>query len=531
MCKENPTLLNGMELRGRSVLFDRDQFAIGYRTFVYRDARYAASRTDPRPFGPASAANRLATASDVALARQVLEHSAQACRNPACSTLAQDNVALRRRLRRLTTRLRARLFLFLSSHSHTRLSAVLFWKSPNTVESERGRKRRCVEGGGAAEASASEHSSSDSSNSESYSDSDYGGWDEEDEDGAMDEEKEEEVDKGAAAGVAGRLPKPFGIDEAPLLLKVLGQTAVPFGMEHLTLSSLGFPEAKRENTPPPQPQQPQQQEEQKQKQEQEPPPPLPELDIIHNGGGAAASAPFVPTDALLAQLDAGLQAVRADLARQRAAARARPGDTRQTAPLRDRCIAPFHGSVLARAAATGGLAFTPYVYREPHDLLTALPPPAPPAAGQPPLMPQQQQQQQPQQPAEPAQPQAPPRGWLPIKPSHITAEHFTTGIPLPRPVTSTKLVDCKDFILSSCHNVCSRSSRFFFVIIVTSVFVCVLQQPSCAFRHCNSARQQWHLKRGGGACFDWLRGLCTNEACRFVHFPPAAVLATVPPPV
>ena len=111
MCKENPTLLNGMELRGRSVLFDRDQFAIGYRTFVYRDARYAAARTDPRPFGPASTANRLATASDVALARQVLEHSAQACRNPACCTLAQDNAALRRRLRRLTARLRARLLI------------------------------------------------------------------------------------------------------------------------------------------------------------------------------------------------------------------------------------------------------------------------------------------------------------------------------------------------------------------------------------------------------------------------------------
>lgn len=109
MCKENPTLLNGMELRGRSVLFDRDQFAIGYRTFVYRDACYAAARTDPRPFGPAVAAARLAPASDVAPARHVLEHSAQACRNPACCALAHDNAALRRRVRRLVARLRARL--------------------------------------------------------------------------------------------------------------------------------------------------------------------------------------------------------------------------------------------------------------------------------------------------------------------------------------------------------------------------------------------------------------------------------------
>ena len=99
-----------MELRKPSVLFDRDQFAIGYRTFVYRDAHYAAERTDPRPFGPVSAKNRLATVSDVVFGKQLLEHSAQACKNPACCSLAQDNMLLRKKLKRLSKMLRDRLF-------------------------------------------------------------------------------------------------------------------------------------------------------------------------------------------------------------------------------------------------------------------------------------------------------------------------------------------------------------------------------------------------------------------------------------
>lgn len=503
MCKENPTLLNGMELRGRSVLFDRDQFAIGYRTFVYRDARYAAARTDPRPFGPASAANRLATASDVALARQVLEHSAQACRNPACCTLAHDNAALRRRVRRLAARLRA---------------------VDPTAGSRRRRSGASGSSSGGSGSSSSSGSESDWGEGRDYGD---GGDSDAGEPGMRDSDGDGEERGGGAAAVpaaaattAGARAKPFGLDEAPLLLKVLGQTAVPFGMEQLTLSSLGFPETKRESTPPPQPPPPPQIEPQQPEQEQ--PQPLPELDIAPVGSGGGV--PFVPTDALLALLDAGQRAVRAELDRQR-----------HTRPPCGVCITPFHSSVLARAAATGGLAFTPYVYREPHDLLA--PPPAPvpvpvpaaPASASaapvppppPPTQPPQPQQQQPPPPPPPAEP---PRGWLPIKPSHITAEHFTTGIPLPRPVTSTKLVDCKDFILSACHNVCALSP----ILSHTSHVSRLLQQPTCAYRHCNSARQQWHLRRGGGACFDWLRGLCTNENCRFVHFPPAAVLAIVP---
>ena len=379
-----------------------------------------------------------------------------------------------------------------------------------TVDPEWGRKRRCVEG-----------ELSDGNGSDGSSSSDGGGDDDDDDDDAdycdsdtgtqaRDGESHSDGEDHAAARTDTRLPvRPFGLDEAPLLLKVLGQTAAPFGMEQLTLSSLGFPEPRRESPPPP-PQPPQE------------PRPLPELDIALPGSSGGAQ-PFVPTAVLLERLDAGLQAVRAELDRQRRAA-----------PLRDSRVTPFHSSVLARAAATGGLVFTPYVYREPHDLLAPPPPPqpqpqplplvpVPPAAGVPlPPVPQQQQLQPP-----PPPPVEPPRGWLPIKPSHITAEHFTTGIPLPRPVTSTKLVDCKDFILSSCHNVCTALLSLH-ISALSHPLSRGVQQPTCAYRHCNSARQQWHLKRGGGACFDWLRGLCTNENCRFVHFPPAAVLAIVP---
>ena len=98
-----------MELRKPTVLFDRDQFAIGYRTFVYRDAHYAAERTDPRPFGPVSTKNRLATVSDVVFGKQLLERSTQACRNPGCCTLAQDNAALRKRLKHICAKLRQSL--------------------------------------------------------------------------------------------------------------------------------------------------------------------------------------------------------------------------------------------------------------------------------------------------------------------------------------------------------------------------------------------------------------------------------------
>jgi len=104
-CRENPTLLNGIELKKQAVLFDRDQFSIGYRTFVYRDAHYAAERTDPRPFGPVSTKNRLATVSDVVFGKQLLEHSTQACRNPGCCNLAQDNMSLRKKVKRLTSKL------------------------------------------------------------------------------------------------------------------------------------------------------------------------------------------------------------------------------------------------------------------------------------------------------------------------------------------------------------------------------------------------------------------------------------------
>jgi len=28
------------------------------------------------------------------------------------------------------------------------------------------------------------------------------------------------------------------------------------------------------------------------------------------------------------------------------------------------------------------------------------------------------------------------------------------------------------------------------------------------------------MKHGGGACYNWLRGVCSDEKCRYVHFPP-----------
>lgn len=51
LCKENPTLLNGVELKGKTQLNDGDSFSIAYRTFVFRDATYAKKRTYPNPFG------------------------------------------------------------------------------------------------------------------------------------------------------------------------------------------------------------------------------------------------------------------------------------------------------------------------------------------------------------------------------------------------------------------------------------------------------------------------------------------------
>eukprot|EP00727_Mastigamoeba_balamuthi_P011119 m51a1_g663 hypothetical protein (288) ;mRNA; f:235987-237243 len=52
-CSENPVLFNGLPLPFRSpvIVQDSDYFAIGYRVFVFRDAKYASTRIVPRPFG------------------------------------------------------------------------------------------------------------------------------------------------------------------------------------------------------------------------------------------------------------------------------------------------------------------------------------------------------------------------------------------------------------------------------------------------------------------------------------------------
>ena len=74
LCKENPTLVNGLEVRGKAKLTDGDQFVIGYRVFVFRDASYASKRTDPRPFGSAASADETETA-DVHPTRKILDRS------------------------------------------------------------------------------------------------------------------------------------------------------------------------------------------------------------------------------------------------------------------------------------------------------------------------------------------------------------------------------------------------------------------------------------------------------------------------
>lgn len=50
LCKENPALLNGIELKGKAMLNDGDSFSIAYRIFVFRSAAYAKKRGYPNPF-------------------------------------------------------------------------------------------------------------------------------------------------------------------------------------------------------------------------------------------------------------------------------------------------------------------------------------------------------------------------------------------------------------------------------------------------------------------------------------------------
>lgn len=50
LCKENPTLLNGVELKGKAPLNDGDSFSVAYKVFIFRGATYAKKRGYPNPF-------------------------------------------------------------------------------------------------------------------------------------------------------------------------------------------------------------------------------------------------------------------------------------------------------------------------------------------------------------------------------------------------------------------------------------------------------------------------------------------------
>lgn len=114
LCKENPTLVNGVEVRGKAELTDGDQFVIGYRAFVFRDAAYAARRSVPRPFGAATAtATATGTetetadgADDVKPTRHIVEGSDAVCHNPKCRELAKENAGLLKSITELRLQLK-----------------------------------------------------------------------------------------------------------------------------------------------------------------------------------------------------------------------------------------------------------------------------------------------------------------------------------------------------------------------------------------------------------------------------------------
>ena len=432
LCKENPTLLNGMELRGRSVLFDRDQFAIGYRTFVFRDAHYAAERKDPRPFGPVSTANRLATASDVTLAKQLLEHSAQACRNAACFTLAQDNAMLHKKIKRLCQKLRE-----------------CYAAMPKKKRSRRGSEEDEEDG--------DDESSDDSRDEED-------GEDDDDQDliNALDldeleeEETRAQIEAAATAEAASasaahatqrKTPAaPFGWDEQ--LLKMFGQAAAPFGMDKLTLQSLRIdknkdgsedhaqasdkeqqdipepvdppPEIPEPAEPPPEIPEPPEPLEPESKTEtveaQSPPPPPPEVQ------SEAPTVPvlpkvFEPSAAFMERMQSALAASRGHLDKQRKSNCPFDYAYRNSATLRDNTVTTFNIAVLRRAVATGGLFFAPHFYKD-----------------------CQQEQAEAEAAAKEATPEAPPQPSTPPPPPSPPPQ---TPPPPPPPPPSTEVVFSK----------------------------------------------------------------------------------------
>ena len=297
-------------------------------------------------------------------------------------------------------------------------------------------------------------------------------------DGVGEEKKEEAAQPKLPQGIVN----PFGLGPEQLL-KLLGSGPLGMGLSETPAE----PEAKKEEPvpqPPPD-----------QSQAPPPPPPLPPPPpppMLPHDVSLPVSAPFVPTRPFMERVENLSNAARSELDNQRRRVCGLAFRSRSTAPLRDSTVTMFRHTVMECALSTSNLVFCPYVYRDPAGYGSSRPPERPHMSepqgrrgmesGYPPMPPPPSSQPM-NNPIRGEGPRSqrysshpPPPQFQSIRTSQITAEHFVTGVPLPvNPMDlRPKLIDCKDFMLGSCSNVCYHFTTYCFVFLFVIILLLML---------------------------------------------------------